>query len=846
MAVGSDAYTLIAPYFSYENDDWKIYADSLVTQFGGTELYFNFDDEAFQFPDGQLIPAGQGLLVGSDDLSAFDIPDFPQEMDDLYYYASDVNDYVKFSSEVPDETRYYWSAGDDYFVSPSFDTRINAQADNSFRSYPYFYQQESDGVASPIGITIDNRGLNLVVTTEYGAVAGSNVARLHDTDGNDTVYGADFGELFLFSSGGSDELTSGGGRDKIVVEYLHSRSEYELHVTDLTALDLISLSYMGFDTNSYRDQFSVTYDDVTDVTGISVATNTYTQTNLVTLDGEYFLSGYELRSDGDLELRFADSLIQYGTSGDDRLYGLEVGDEIYALEGNDRLYVSAGDDILDGGDGYDLLDARSWNEAVNVNLIDGTLTSVSGGTDTLRSIERVWSTDFDDVLIAGERQDQVIDIGHSATLDTQFIAHGGDDYIEGRGDHDHVYYGDSESAIQVNLQTGVVTGGEGNDTLVGIEWVHASNFDDVLIGSDVSNRIYPDDLGADWAPGFLVGGSDYIDGGDGIDILHMWVTNFENWTDDLSGVVVDMGAGTAVDAAGNTDTFINIENVYCTGYDDRVMDDAGSNKIETYGGNDVISLSDGDDWWADDNGPSENGQDIVNLSSSVQWSAGYYAQNMDQTNAVGTGNIVQLTGKTRFSDVLDGGVDTDTVNLTDSSDAFFLHDSYSGFHQWLALTPDSDGRDSYARLIELEVVNAGDGDDVIDMTSEDYSLDLLDMTLNGEAGDDILWAAQGDDTLNGGTGNDILNGSSGDDTLTGGSGADIFEFTATSGNDTITDYNQGEGDILRVYRRSTDTSEVSVDAVQDKIMWQADGNTVTIDFDTDITATNVTIEYELI
>ena len=34
--------------------------------------------------------------------------------------------------------------------------------------------------------------------------------------------------------------------------------------------------------------------------------------------------------------------------------------------------------------------------------------------------------------------------------------------------------------------------------------------------------------------------------------------------------------------------------------------------------------------------------------------------------------------------------------------------------------------------------------------------------------------------------------------------------------------------------------------MQDKITWQADGHTVTIDFDTDITATNVTIEYELI
>jgi len=59
-------------------------------------------------------------------------------------------------------------------------------------------------------------------------------------------------------------------------------------------------------------------------------------------------------------------------------------------------------------------------------------------------------------------------------------------------------------------------------------------------------------------------------------------------------------------------------------------------------------------------------------------------------------------------------------------------------------------------------------------------------------------------------------------------------------------YNQGEGDILKFFRRSADTNTPFVDEANDQVTWQADGHVVTIDFDTVITASTVTIEYELI
>ena len=844
--------TDLSSYFQYASDDWKIYADSLVSEFSGTDLYLNFDDEAYTFPDGQVIAAGEGLLIGGNDLSSFQIPEKPSQESslDYHFFGSDINDYVKFPDEAPDNARFYWSEGDDYIIAP---VDGMSRGDNQLASGDYFWRLWDGDNSSRVGATIDASSGETIIATEFGTITGINYNDIWDGPGDDTVMGSDRDEQFRFYEGGSDTLTTGDGQDKIRIDHSsNTLRDFQVAITDLSREDYLSLEDMGFDTTNYRDQFTIRYDDVNNVTTVSVSTDSYTQTDLVTIQGEQFLAQNELKSDGDLELSFVRDGIQIGTPDKDYIYGIEVDDQIYGMEGDDWLYLSSGNDFLDGGDGYDRLDARLWGEGIRVDLIEGEIYSVSSGLDEIQNIERVIGTDFDDILIGGERQDQIIDIGHTATIDSSFTGDGGDDYIEGRGDHDNVWYGRAASGVQVNLSTGIVTGGEGNDTLVGIEWVTGSNYADVLVGSDADNRFYPDALGDQGAgDNYLVGGTDAVDGMGGIDILHLWVSSTDKWSTDLSGVIVDMTSGIAVDAAGNIDNFINIENVYCTAYDDQISDDSGSNKIETYNGNDVISLSDGDDWWADDNGSTEDGQDIVNLTSTVRWSAGAYAKNVDQGSSIGTQNLLSLAGKVRYSNVLDGGSDEDAVNLTTESDAFFLDDAHSGFHQWLDLIQDTNGQANHARLIDLEVINAGGGDDILDMTSESYSLSSLGMTLNGDDGDDVIWAADGDDILSGGAGDDVLNGSAGDDVLTGGDGADVFEFLMTSGSDRITDYDATEGDILRFFRRKGEPEEnidilILPDPDNGQIQWSDGEHQVIIAFDLDFSVTGLNIEYELI
>ena len=208
---------------------------------------------------------------------------------------------------------------------------------------------------------------------------------------------------------------------------------------------------------------------------------------------------------------------------------------------------------------------------------------------------------------------------------------------------------------------------------------------------------------------------------------------------------------------------------------------------------------------------------------------------------------MSLEGMTRYSSVIDGGGDADTLNLTDGNngDAFFLHDSYSDLHQSLVAVDDGLGKESVARVISLETINAGEGNDIIDLTSPIFTMASVAVTINGEEGDDTLWAAEGNDTLNGGAGNDTLFGGAGNDTLTGGTGADIFEFVSfeTVQNKTITD--MSSEDTLKFYMNSADDYVYASDFSDNgTLTWgnvniSFDGNSVT-------SIGDLTIVYELI
>ncbi|MDA9208669.1 putative Ig domain-containing protein [bacterium] len=194
-----------------------------------------------------------------------------------------------------------------------------------------------------------------------------------------------------------------------------------------------------------------------------------------------------------------------------------------------------------------------------------------------------------------------------------------------------------------------------------------------------------------------------------------------------------------------------------------------------------------------------SGNDTIILDGNGTFGSGLAALNISSLLQTGTEERINLNGKTRFEDVVDGGADVDTVELTDASDALFLHDSFSGFHSSLTLSNDYAGKSGTARIENIETINAGEGDDVVDLTSPDYSLSGQNITVEGGEGNDTLWGSDANETLKGGNGDDELFGGVGVNELIGGSGADEFQFTKTSANDTIADFSISDGDTLKFF-----------------------------------------------
>ena len=221
------------------------------------------------------------------------------------------------------------------------------------------------------------------------------------------------------------------------------------------------------------------------------------------------------------------------------------------------------------------------------------------------------------------------------------------------------------------------------------------------------------------------------------------------------------------------------------------------------------------------------GNDTITLTADSTWTSGYVAKNVGNDSSIGTNQRINLDGMNRFSDMIDGGDDIDTLNLTTGNDAFFIDDVYSDHHESLTLSATSRGIDSTARIVDLETINAGEGNDIVDLTSNDFILSSA-VAINGEAGDDTLWGSNGDDTIDGGDGNDTLFGGTGSDTLTGGAGDDTFQFTATAGSDEITDFDL-INDLIQLYHRTEDNHlDTDLSLENDMLTWDTGSGDVSV------------------
>ncbi|WP_342242213.1 calcium-binding protein, partial [Inquilinus sp. OTU3971] len=418
--------------------------------------------------------------------------------------------------------------------------------------------------------------------------------------------------------------------------------------------------------------------------------------------------------------------------GDDSVGGGDGGDSLLGEDGNDMLSGGAGGDYLDGGAGWD---TAYFGAAVTINLATGAHSGEAAG-DLFLGIEKFSGGEGDDVMIASDAGAAYfaggdgIDALYGGARDDWLQGGKGADAIKGGAGSDTVSYADAPGAIiaEMYFTDGSTTDGKihagqwGYDTLVSIENVEGSHFDDSLYGDERSNTLWGmdgnDRLEGD-AGGSPQGSHDFLLGGAGNDTVTIGIFDHA-----FGGVGVDTASfiGGPVSIDYNSNTF-QIGGLGFEMYEFEVYNGTGG--VDTlYGASHGETVNFG------------AGDDVV------------YAQGGDDVIYVDAG-----------TDIMDGGAGRDTMVFTRAMVADWqagVLDAYIGADVWR----------------NWEAIQGSAGDDRIRTNSWGFAIEL-----RGGAGNDVLAtgvAGVVGDTLLGEEGNDQLNGGAGADVMRGGAGNDVY------------------------------------------------------------------------
>lgn len=507
-----------------------------------------------------------------------------------------------------------------------------------------------------------------------------------------------------------------------------------------------------------------------------------------------------------------------GNSDGNRLQGQPGNDSLAGLDGNDVLFGEAGDDTLSGGTGDDSLSGGPGHDSLSGDDGDDSLGG-GGGNDILQGgagSDFLYGGDGADSLLGGISADTMFGGGGNdyylvddSSDAVSEAAGGGTDlvvsayafilppevenlHLTGTG----AFFGIGNASANIidgndganSLDGGVgndsLAGLAGNDTLLGLagqDRLDGNDGNDILFGGDDADVLLGsggnDSLLGEFGNDTLDGGvgSDLLNGGDGSDSV--------SFASALRSVVLSLQVSTPQDLGElGQDSFVSIENVIGSDYDDRLTGNTEANRLDGGTGNDSLSGANGNDLLLGGNGddtlsggPGEDslggggGHDRLNGeegNDTVQGGAG------NDSLDGGTGADLLYGGA--GNDTLSGGFGRDTLTGGPGDDIYFVTDTADTLREGAG-----EGHDSVLAGLPFVLPNYLDDLTLIGLTPLDGAGNALDNRLIGNEAANSLFGGDGDDTLTGGLGNDTLNG---------GIGSDRFIFSNDSGADLITDF----------------------------------------------------------
>lgn len=647
-------------------------------------------------------------------------------------------------------------------------------------------------------------GFNDILTGEDFAIVGFDFANYIDGgDGNDLIDGMGDNDTLLGGDGndtisgesGSVELYGGKGQDKLVA----GNGADTLDGGD------------GIDTmdgGGGADLYVVTLGDrLTDAAG---------------LDTLIAQTTYFLQANVAIETMIAEE--KGAASLEIDLYGNNLAQEIIGNSANNLISGGKGADTIDGGDGDDIANYFLSTTAVDVDL--NRLSQIGGAAqgDVLTGIEALQGSILNDVLIGLSS-----DSGMGSVNNAHF-GYAGNDWIE--------------DVLGVNT----LTGGEGNDTLIGSGTLPAIWGQGSLLSGGIGN----DSLSGGATS---LNGGDTLVGGLGDDTYHVTSVGDvvdENFLNEI-GVGIDGGhdllISDVISWSMNTPLQADIEdatlglglNLTANALDNLLTGNNLDNALTALAGNDTIEALDGNDTLL-----GGAGNDLLKCGAGNDTAGGaagddsiYGAGGADTLNGGdgndlldgGIGNDILTGGSGDDIFVVDdaGDIATDNLNagldLVRASVSFTLSSNIENLQLMGTNAIDGIGNalSNYLRgndaantligVLGIDTLEGGlgadiyviDGDDVVMegalggrdevVSSGSFTLtaNVEDLTLTGLAFADGTGNAQ-DNVIRGNGVANRLDGRAGADELTGGSGADSFVFTSAlvdTNADTITDFAVG-------------------------------------------------------